>query len=48
MNFSQFVSDVVASTASDEAKVFLLGVGLAAVVRMSRAGLRWLRAVSSD
>lgn len=48
MNYSEFISDVVGMTASDEAKAFLLGVGLAAVVRMARAGIRWLRAVSND
>lgn len=48
MNYSNFVSEVLALSQTDEAKSFLLGMGLAVGFRLVRAGLRWLKRIDSE
>jgi hypothetical protein len=48
MNWQNVIDQVLATTATDEAKCFALGMFLAAGVRIIRAGIRWLKAVSSE
>jgi len=48
MNFPDFVTHVLALSRTDEAKAFLLGMGLAVGVRVVRAGLRWFKRVDTE
>ena len=48
MNWSEILTEILSSSGTDEAKAFFLGVGLAAGVRIVRAGLVWLKRVDSS
>lgn len=48
MNWTSFIDSTLAAATSDEAKVFWLGVGLAAGVRIVRAGIRMLKRSTED
>jgi hypothetical protein len=48
MNWTDFINAVMGTSDSDEYKAFFLGVGLAAGVRIVRAGIRWVKRIDSD
>jgi len=48
MNWTPFIDGIMAAAATDEAKAFWLGIGLACGVRIVRAGMKWMKRATED